>query len=175
VVEDESNLMILMTSIKNAIRSKQWRAADTLILEYLRRVPNNPDALMYLGISKAGQGYEPEGEHHLLASLTFNPRNKVAYYYLGVIVMEQGRCILASEAFRKGLDIDPDNHSLHYQLGRALERLGNHEEALQAYEQVLNTDPSMSIDNSDFITQSQEAIARLQDPEGLTDTESCED
>lgn len=164
-----------MQQIVDAINDESWRAADSTIYEYLRQCPNDPDALMYLGVSKAAQGYEPEGEQHLLASLTFNPGNKLAYYHLGVIVLEQGRCILASEAFRRGLSIDPDNHSLHYQLGRALERLGNHEEALQAYQRAINTNPAEGITSTDFSVQSQDAITRLQDSSRQEEIETCEE
>jgi aspartate beta-hydroxylase len=164
-----------MDDIKKAIWNEQWRAADTRIHEYLKHEPNDPDALMYLGVSKAAQGYEPEGEHHILASLTFNPRNKTAYYYLGIIVLEQGRCILASEAFKKGLSIDPTNHALQYQLGRALERLGNSEEALDAYRQSLSYSPDRDLSDNDFSAKSKEAIRRLKDSQNLTEGETCEE
>ncbi|MHA2424644.1 MAG: tetratricopeptide repeat protein [Candidatus Thorarchaeota archaeon] len=175
VFQTDERSLKLMSEIKLAVGSKDWRKADSKIMEFLQHEPNNPDALMYLGISKAAQGYEPEGEHHLLASLTFNPKNKIAYYYLGIIVMEQGRCMLASEAFRKGLSIDPHNHSLHYQMGRALERLGNYNEAIYAYEQALNTDSSAGIIDADFYAQSQEALVRLQESGSRADAETCKE
>lgn len=170
---DKDTLQNAMEEIRAAIRNKNWRAADSRIHEYLGQVSNDPEALMYLGVSKAAQGYEPEGEHHLLASLTFNPRSKLAYYYLGIIVMEQGRCILASEAFRKGLSIDPTNQALLYQFGRSLERLGNYEEALDAYRRSLDSDPDIEISDEDFSTKSHEAIKRLKEPEYQIDAKFC--
>ena len=175
MVENEINTDSLMATIKDSIRKKQWHSADNKIYDYLKYVPNDPDALMYLGVSKAAQGYEPEGEHHILASLTFNPRNMLAYYHLGVIVLEQGRCILASEAFQRGLSIGPENQALLYQLGRALERLGKYEEAIDAYQQSINSQLDKELTEEDFSERSQEAIKRLQDPKIRTDAETCKE
>lgn len=164
-----------MGEIREAIRDQAWRTADLKIHEYLKHEPNDPDAMMYLGISRAAQGFEPEGEHLLLASLTFNPRNKEAYYHLGIIVMEQGRCILASEAFRKGLSIDSTSHALLYQLGRALERLNNIEESLDAYQQALNHGPNIEKSGDDFTSETKKAIKRLRDPKLRRNPETCEE
>jgi len=173
--QDKKTLMQLIREIREGIRNQSWRTADLKIHEYLRQEPNDPDALMYLGISRAAQGFEPEGEQLLLASLTFNPRNKDAYYNLGLIVMNQGRCIFASEAFRKGLSIVPDNHARLYPLGRALERLGNVEESLDAYQQALNHDPDPENPGDDFTSETRLAIEYLQDPKRQTDAETCEE
>ncbi len=159
---NEEELSRLISSMRDAIGIQAWRSADLTAREVLKHKPNDPDALMYLGVARAAQGYEPEGEHHLLASLTFNPHNKDAYYHLGLIVLEQGRCILASEAFRKGQSIDPTNHRLLYQLGRALERLGNLDEALGAFQQALQYGPDPELAEIDFTIESEKAIIRIQ-------------
>ncbi len=174
---NEEELSKLISAMRDAIGIQGWRSADLKAREVLKHKPNDPDALMYLGVARAAQGYEPEGEHHLLASLTFNPHNKDAYYHLGLIVLEQGRCILASEAFRKGQSIDPTNHRLLYQLGRALERLGNLDDALDSYKQALQNKPNPELDEIDFSLESEKAIIRLRSAirDSTVKVADCED
>ena len=174
---NEEELSKLISAMRDAIGIQGWRSADLKAREVLKHKPNDPDALMYLGVARAAQGYEPEGEHHLLASLTFNPHNKDAYYHLGLIVLEQGRCILASEAFKKGVSIDPTNHALLFQLGRAFERLGNLDKALEVYEQALQNKPNPGLEEVDFSLEIEKAIKRVQrvNRDSAEDVVSCND
>ncbi len=153
-------LLVLIEEIQRSIKNREWRTAEHKTNRLLDLYPNNSEALMYLGISRAAQGYEPEGENLLLASLTLDPRNKEAYYNLGLIVMNQGRCILAADAFRHGLNLDPTNHALLFQLGCALEKLGKHEEALEVFQRALSHTPSEV--ELDFTQATHEAIKRIQ-------------
>ena len=167
----------LIETARAAIRLQAWRVAETSALEVLKREEQNSEALMYLGLVKAAQGFGPEGENLLLASLTFNPRDHNAYYNLGVLALQQGRCIFASDAFRHGLTIDPGNHQLLFQLGRALERLGMMKEAFESYQQALlhrpDPDQDWKLTGTDFAEESRSAIERLQDTSGskMSDSE----
>jgi tetratricopeptide (TPR) repeat protein len=168
MVETDTAKMKLMDEIRDAIKEKNWRTADFKILEYLKEEPHSPDALMYLGVSKGAQGYEPEGEQHLLASLTLEPGNRDAYYYLGVMVLEQGRCILARNALERGLTIDPSNHTILFQLGRALERLGEQDSAMDAYQRSLGSNLSTIQTEPDFTSEAKKAVNRLQNAKSQT-------
>ena len=161
-----------------AARVRAWRVVETNALEVLKHDEQNSEALMYLGLVKAAQGFEPEGENLLLASLTFNPRNHNAYYNLGFLALQQGRCMFASDAFRHGLTIDPANHSLLFQLGRALERLGMTKEALESYQQALLHSPKPNqgwdITGMNFAEDSRRAIERLESSSGSKTPDSEE-
>lgn len=151
---------------KTATSLGAWRVVEFNALEYLKRNPNDSEALMYLGIARGEQGFEPEGENLLLTSLTFDPNNHHAYYHLGVLVMKQGRKILASNCFSKGLEYKPEHHSLLYQLGRAHELMDSNEDATRMYEKALENIPikeepwTDSID--DFSDEARKAIKRIQ-------------
>jgi tetratricopeptide (TPR) repeat protein len=165
-IPEEKQLEYFLRTAKAASAVHAWRAAELNAQQVFKHDSNNPAALMYLGIAKAAQGYEPEGENQLLASLTLDPKNAEAYYNLGLIVMEQARCIFASEAFKKGLTIDSTNHSLLYRLGQALERLGNLNEAIETYHRALDHRPNpkerwVPIE-SDFTEETKESIRRVQ-------------
>jgi superkiller protein 3 len=148
-----------ISKIQDSISKKEWRVVEQMCHTILKRIPNEPEALMYLGIARAAQGFEPEGENLLLASLNINPRSKQAYYNLGLIVMNQGRCIFASDAFDHGLRIDPHDHALYYQRGCALERLGKRKEAIEHFEKaVLHTPTDEALD---FTAAAKEAIQRI--------------
>ncbi len=173
--EPNDGKLKLMEEIRESIKEQDWRAADFKILEFLKKDPHDPDALMYLGVSKGAQGYEPEGEQHLLASLTLEPGNRDAYYYLGVMVLEQGRCILARNALERGLSIDPSNHSILFQLGRALERLGEQASALDAYQKALGNNLSTIQTEPDFTAEAKKAINRLEAAEPQKEEQTCAD
>jgi tetratricopeptide (TPR) repeat protein len=159
-----------LRTARAAVVIHAWRAAELNAQQALRFDPINPEAMMYLGIAKAAQGFEPEGEGLLLASLTLNPKNAETYYNLGLIVLKQGRCILASDAFRKGLSIDPYNHPLLYQLGQTLERLGALDEALEVYDRALKYGPSADqvggLVGMDFTLETKNSIRRIQEMNG---------
>ena len=166
VFEDLDEEQKQLKVCKKAIKLGAWRVVEFNALEYLKANPNDPEALMYLGIARGEQGFEPEGENLLLTSLTFDPNNHHAYYHLGVLVMKQGRKILASNCFSKGLEYEPEYHSLLYQLGRAHELMNSDEDAIRMYEKALENIPikedtwADSID--DFSDDARIAIKRIQ-------------
>lgn len=164
-IPEEKEIEYTLRSARAAAQIHAWRTVELNAKKVLDSEPHNSDATMFLGIVKAAQGYEPEGESLLLASLIFNPSNFDAYYNLGRIVLDQGRCILASEAFKKGLTIEPTYHPLHYQLGRALERLGDLKGALEAYQGALKHSPApehiLGYLGEDFSVATMESIARV--------------
>ncbi len=165
IITDTETIMMYLKNAKSAIRIQAWRAAEFNALEYLKYEPNNPEALMYLGVARSAQGFEPEGENLLLASLTLDPRNHEAYYNLGVLVMKQGRCLLARDSFQKGLEISPNNHPLLYQLGLAQERLNAFSEALDVFQNALenspNPDQTWGFSGMDYTEEAKEAIERI--------------
>ncbi len=163
--DSEDNIAKYLQVARSAARVHAWKSVDINILEFLKHHPNHPEALMYLGISRAAQGFEPEGETLLLSSLTLDPRNHDAYYNLGLLVLRQGRRLLARDCFNKGLSLESSNHPLLFQLGQALEQLGDLAGALKAYEETLKNspDPNKAWGHSglDFTTQAQEAVERI--------------
>lgn len=163
---EDNRLMTYLGIARAAVKLKAWRAAEFNAQQALQHDPNNPEALVYLGLARAAQGFEPEGENQILASITLNPRNADAYYHLGRVVLRQGRCILASNAFKQGLAIEPNSHPLLYHLGKALECLGNPEEALEYYRQALQNKPSATmswgLSGNDFASEATKAIKRIQ-------------
>ena len=164
-IPEEREIEYTLQNARAASQIHAWRAVELNAKKVLDSEPHNSEATMFLGIVKAAQGYEPEGESLLLASLILNPSNFDAYYNLGRIVLDQGRCILASEAFKKGLAIEPTYHPLHYQLGRALERLGDLKGALEAYQGALKHSPAteqiLGYLGEDFSEATKESIARI--------------
>lgn len=158
--DTETEILQWMEKIQAAVRQREWRDVEKLSLLILDKNQNHPETMMYLGIARAAQGFEPEGENLLLASLTLNPNNKEAYYNLGVIVLNQGRCLLAEDAFRHGLKLDPLNHALNYQLGCVLERLCRDNEAIEAFQRALDNQPNE--DEPDFKREAATGIERIQ-------------
>jgi tetratricopeptide (TPR) repeat protein len=165
-IPEEKHLEYLLRSAKAASAIGAWRMTESCAQRALQHDQNNPEALMYLGAAKAAQGFEPEGENQLLASLVFNPSNAETYYNLGLIVMKQGRCILASEAFKRSLAIESNNHAFLYRLGQSLERLGDLEGALKMYQQAIQHHPDPELSwihlGLDLLEEIEESIQRVQ-------------
>ncbi|TFG27025.1 tetratricopeptide repeat protein [Candidatus Thorarchaeota archaeon] len=181
-IPDENEIRRTLQTARAALVVHAWRAAELNAQYILKHEPYNAIATMYLGIARAAQGFEPEGENLLLASLTLNPRNVDAYYNLGLIVLDQGRCIFASDVFKKGLSLDPENHPLHYHLGKTLERLGKLGEALESYQMAVkhspNPDQIWGYTGKDFTLEARESVSRLQEvieTGKLEDKDECEE
>ncbi len=160
----DSRLELYFDEIYRASQKEEWRIVEQKARAVLEAEAHHPKAMMFLGLARAGQGFEPEGENLILASLTLDSRNVEGYYYLGVLVLDQGRSLLAIDAFLHGIRIAPTSHPLHYQLGRAYERSGRHDEALSAYARAVDLISSSSEDALawlDFSAEAKEAIVRL--------------
>ncbi|NWF96884.1 MAG: tetratricopeptide repeat protein [Candidatus Thorarchaeota archaeon] len=151
---------------RSAIGLSAWHLAELNASEMLMNDPHDPEALMYLGIAKAAQGYAPEGEGLLLASLTMDPMNADAYYHLGVILLNQGRCMTAVDSLRQVLQLVPGERMALYHLGRALERLGRLPEALKSYRESLKqastTTTLLTCLASDITKELEDSVVRVE-------------
>lgn len=161
----ESRLAYLLRSTAVSARLHAWRTTESKALRCLEIDPHNPEATMYLGIARAEQGFDAEGEGLLLASLMLDPKNVRAYYHSAMVALRQGRCLTAADFLSHARSLNPQDHLVLYHLGKALEGMGRLKDALNAYMEALNASPpaqwDAGFDTVDFRSLASASVDRL--------------
>jgi len=142
-------LLAILTSGTHA-RNQLFRDPLALWADTVRKRPDNPRALNYLGIEHAGRGNLAEAEGCFRQSLAIDPKNPLALNNLGAVVKEQGRLEEALAIFRElSASIKPDKNPLRRHaraiaachLGDILLRLGHEAEAEAQFQHAAELDP----------------------------------
>jgi predicted TPR repeat methyltransferase len=115
--------------------------AEEIYREVLRLVPNEPNALHYLGVLRHQAG-DSEGSVALIqAAIVARPDWFDAHNNLGNILKETGRLDAAAEAYRRAADLAPADAGVRNNLGVVLKAAGRLDEAEATLRGALEADP----------------------------------
>ncbi len=115
--------------------------AETLYLSILKKYPNHPHAMYFLGVIAHQVGKDDLAIARYEETLAIKPDYAEAYCSLGNTLQTLGRGEEAIEHYEKALVIKPDFAEAYYSLGYALQVLGRGEEAIDHYEKALAIKP----------------------------------
>lgn len=115
--------------------------AQILYNDILRAVPDQPDALHYLGVAAHQLGDSEDGIEYIRRSLQVVPDSPDALNNLGNIYRETGRLEDADETYRKVLEIAPNHADTLVNLGVILRGLKQPDAALKHIERALEINP----------------------------------
>jgi cytochrome c-type biogenesis protein CcmH/NrfG len=143
---------LLMVVLATGTRARNQLYRDPLALwaDTVRKVPENPRALNYLGIEHAGRGHLAEAEDCFRRSLDIDTKNPLALNNLGAVVKDQGRLEEALAIFRElAVSIKPDKNPFRRNaralvachLGDILSRLGHEAESEVQLQHALELAP----------------------------------
>src|SRR5262249_13917889 len=88
---------------RRALARGDLAAAERAFEEAVRREPQNPQALKFLGQADSGQGKYREAEPPLRRACTLDPAQENACYYLGRLLYTVGRLEESRDAFNRAL------------------------------------------------------------------------
>lgn len=113
-----------------------------LLMEALRKDPNNPDAHFFMGnIFFKIQKWE-ESKKAFLKTLELDPKNGKAHTFLGAVLAIQNQDNEAVVHFEEALKLNPDDVDSLANLGIVYAKKGRNEEAFNLLEKGLNLQPS---------------------------------
>jgi predicted TPR repeat methyltransferase len=123
-------------------RNRQLRAAAEVYQRVLRVVPDQPDALHFLGVICHQIGRSDEAIRMIRRSLEVQPDHADARNNLGNVLKESGRLAEAEAVYREAIALRPDHAGAYSNLGVVLKDLERHDEAVAAFERALAIDPT---------------------------------
>jgi predicted O-linked N-acetylglucosamine transferase (SPINDLY family) len=131
-------------ALRKAIAHHQQGSLDeaaALYGEVLQSMPNNPDALHYLGVVHHQKGQSAEAAEMIRRAIEVNGANPSYHANLGVALQRLGRADEAADCYRKAIDLDPTHADANGNLGHLLKDRGERDEAIQRYEAAIRYQP----------------------------------
>ena len=115
----------------------QLDQAESLYKRILKKAPNQPDTLHYLGVLEAQRNHHDSAIRLIGRAVDADPKNAVAHLNLGKVFRSARRYDSALAKFDRALVLDPDYVDAHMNRGIALCDLGRHKDALSSFERAL--------------------------------------
>ena len=115
--------------------------AETIYRSILAAVPDQPDALQFLGVLLHGRGESREGAAMLREATRHAPENAGIWTNLGNVLHASGQSDAAVEAYRRAVEIAPGYPAPHSNLGTVHRARNELAEAEAEYVKALELDP----------------------------------
>ncbi|QDT63494.1 TPR repeat-containing protein YrrB [Calycomorphotria hydatis] len=133
----------LNAAVQLATITGEYKKAEPIAREAVKRWPNNDDAQNNLGLILVEQGRLKEALPHLQTALKINPSTPKAktFLNLGNLYQKANQLDKAAGNFRKAIEADPQYSEAYNNLGIVLGRLGQHEEAAEHFQKAVKLNP----------------------------------
>jgi tetratricopeptide (TPR) repeat protein len=116
--------------------------AESLYRQFLRKSPDNPDALHLLGVIAAARGQAQEAVRLISRALARVPNFAEGHSNLGNALRAVGRPAEACDSYRRAIALRPDFAAAHTNLGLALCELGQFAAAAGSCRRAVELDPN---------------------------------
>jgi predicted TPR repeat methyltransferase len=124
-------------------REDDLEAAEALYLGVLQAVPEQPDALHFLGVLRHGQGRSEEALALIRRALDQAPDYVDAWNNLGNVLKQTERVEEAEEAYLEVIARAPEHLGAWNNLGVVLAARGEHRRAVEVHRKVLELAPDL--------------------------------
>lgn len=111
--------------------------AEKLYREIIKEIPEQPDALHYLGLIYMNKGDNRQAESYIKKSIQHSG-NPIYYSNYGLLLSRQLKHEQAVEQFRKAATLRPDYAEAWYNLGFSYTELGDLNAAEEAYNKAIS-------------------------------------
>ena len=125
-------------------RAGDLREAEVVYHKVLGVMPQNVDALHFLGVLRHQQGHTDEGLGLVQRALTLAPKYVDAWSNLGNLFKESARLDEAEAAYRRALVLDERHAAAWNNLGVVLRARGQTVEAVEALRRAVDVSPAFA-------------------------------
>lgn len=122
-------------------RSEKIDAAESIYVEILEQIPDEPNALVFLGILRHQQQRSDEAIKLLSRATELVPDAAGPWLNLGNVLIEAQQFQLGAEALRRSLELNPSSASVYNNLGVAQLRGGHLADSEEAFLAGLKLEP----------------------------------
>ena len=119
-----------------------WRDTLTLFERGVRRAPDNPHALVNLGLELVERGKYDEGIERLQRAETLVPGYRPIQVNLGYAFAKKGDLESARRHYEVALALRSEDAPVRLEMGRVLANLGRTDEAIEELQRAAALDPS---------------------------------
>jgi tetratricopeptide (TPR) repeat protein len=128
-------LLVPLTLLTRA-RNRDWRDAETLWGDTVRKAPGSTRAQMNYGLALMRRGAYPDAEARFREAMRLAPGYALASTNLGIVLAAQGKDDDARRAFDAAVGIAPASDAPYYWRGRFLAQRGDRAAAIADFEQA---------------------------------------
>lgn len=151
----DDDISPLLATANRHHQSGRLAEAEALYQEILKKHPEQPDALQFMGLI-AYQKNDPQSAiEHFIKAISINPFSADYYINLGAIYKQLGRLRDALECYQTALQLQPDSAEANNNLGNVYKEQGRFELAKEAYEKAVSLKPGFinALNNIGLICQ----------------------
>ncbi|HXJ00363.1 MAG TPA: tetratricopeptide repeat protein [Micropepsaceae bacterium] len=122
-------------------RQGRLAEAERLYRDILAHMPDQPDALHFLGVLEAQQGRHKSALQWMDRAVAANPRHAAILYNRANLLRDMGRSDEALAGYDAALAVKPDNIAALTNKGALLHTLGRYGDAVACYDRILTLKP----------------------------------
>lgn len=123
-------------------QSNDLDAAEAIYKQILEAVPEQADALHFLGVLNFQRGHSETAIKLIRRACELIPNHPDCYINLGNVLAENSQFAEASTAYRHALELAPERADVYNNLGVVFKLLGRWEEAEASYLQAIELEPT---------------------------------
>jgi len=127
-----------------AHRTAKLDDAEQLYKRILETVPDQPDALHFLGVLTHQRGHSADAIELINRSIALDPSQPDRYNNLGNVLLESGRVSEAVSAYEKNIELAPDHADAYNNIGTVYKAQQRLAEAALAYGKAIAINPRHS-------------------------------
>jgi len=124
------------------LKADRGEQAGQVLRRIIDVVPDQPDALHYLGLLTHREGRAEEAVALMRRSLELAPNQADWHSNLGIVLQAQDDLDGAIDCFQRAIQLNPSHANALNNVGVLLRVFGRHEEAEAAYRQAIAIDPA---------------------------------
>ena len=122
-------------------RTKKYDVAESIYLEILQQIPDEPNTVNFLGILRHQQERNDEAIDLLRRATELLPGDPGPWVNLGNVLIEAERFDEGAEALRQAIEFNPDSAAVFNNFGVACLRCGDLERSEMAFLEGLKLEP----------------------------------
>lgn len=138
----QPNVVLELNKAIKLIQQNKLSSASVVLKNLLSSVPNNADALHFLGIIELQNQHYQKSAEWIKKAISHRPNDKTFHYNLALSYQHQGRVNKAAQAYKKTIQLDAEHVNAMANLGSLYLHLGQYEEAETLFRMALEKSPS---------------------------------
>jgi predicted TPR repeat methyltransferase len=136
--------LTLHEALELAVRyqqAHQFDVAETIYRRILEALPDQPDALHFLGVLMHQRGKSAEALEPLQRAIQLQPEHVLFHNNLGNVLFEMERFDEAARIYERCLELSPRDPGIYNNLGVVRRAQGRPDAAVDAYRKAIDLDP----------------------------------